>query len=198
MKKLLLILMIATSLFSCRKTYDNTNDTNKIILPQYSEAGSSTFGFMLNNSVWTVFGKHKANNGFGPYWMNNTFDVSSFGPADSVRIVAGGQMTIVQSDSATTDVSAGFSFIPTIPYKKSYFLTNVYPGNFSIVDKIHNRYYQVNPLRPLVLEVTKFDKIDDLQRILSGRFNGVLYNEVNPNDSIIVSDGRFDTKVIFR
>ncbi len=198
MKRLILYLILFF-LASCKKNFDNTSEINKIVLPNYSESGANTFGFMLNNSVWTVFGKHYVNLGVGSVWQKNNFEVSTINTGiNQVSVVGGGRMTIVKNDSAITDISAGFSFVPTQPFTKSYYLTTVYPGNFSIFDIAKNKYYKVNSLRPFTLQLNKFDKIDPLWRICSGRFFGVMYNELDMNDSLVITDGRFDTKVIYR
>ncbi len=198
MKRLLIFLSLV--LFaSCKKTFDNSNQVNKIVLPSYSETGANTFGFMLNNTVWTVFGKHYYNIGVGSGLLDNVFEVSTiYTGANQLSVVGGGRMTIVKNDSAVIDISAGFSFVPTSPFIKNYYLTTTYPGNFSIVDRIKNKYYKVDTLRPLTLQLNKFEKIDSLLRICSGRFFGVLHNEVDANDSIVITDGRFDTKIIYR
>ena len=165
MKRLLFYLSLVLFV-SCKKTFDNSNQLNKIVLPSYSETGANTFGFMLNNTVWTVFGKHYYNIGVGSGWLDNAFEVSTiYTGANQLSVVGGGRLTIVKNDSAVTDISAGFSFVPTSPFIKNYYLTTPYPGNFSIVDIAKNKYYKVDPLRPLTLQLNKFEKIDSLVRI---------------------------------
>ena len=198
MKQLFFYLSILF-LVSCRKSFDNTNQVNKIVLPSYTETGANTFGFMLNNNVWTVFGKHYFNNGISSGYIDNVFEVTPiYTGVNEVSIYGGGRFTIVKNDTAVTDISAGFSFLPTLPFTKDYYLTTTDPGNFSIVDITNNKYYKVDPNRPLTLQLKKFEKIYTLVRIFSGRFFGVVHNEVDPNDSIIITDGRFDTKIIYR
>lgn len=198
MKQLIFGLCIL-SMLSCRKHFDNSNEIDKIVLPNYTETGANAFGFMLNNTIWTVFGKHYLTTGFGSGFIDNKLEVSTFFTGvNQLTVVGGGRMTIVKNDSAIIDISAGFSFIPTTPFIKDYFLTATYPGNFVINDKVKNKYYKVDPSRPFVLRINKFEKIDSLNRICSGRFFGILYNEVDKNDSIIVSDGRLDTKIIYK
>ena len=127
------------------------------------------------------------------------FEVSTFYTAVNVlSVYGGGRMTIVKNDTAIKDISAGFSFVPTLPFTKDYFLTTTDPGQFSIADIVRNKYYKVNPVRPVTLQLNKFEKIDSVTRIFSGRFFGVVYNEVDPNDSIIITDGRIDTKIFYR
>lgn len=172
---------------------------NQITLPIYTETGVNTFGFMLNDKIWTVFGKHYFNNGISSGYTANVLEVSTFYTAvNQLSVYGGGRMTIVKNDTATTDISAGFSFLPTQPFTKNYFLTTTDPGQFSIVDIVNNKYYKADLIRPFTLQVTKFEKIDSLTRIFSGRFLGVVHNEVDPNDSIIITDGRIDTKIFYR
>ena len=154
---------------------------------------------MSNNKAWTVFGKHYFNNGISSGYIDNVFEVSTFFTAvNQLSIYGGGRMTIVKNDTAITDISAGFSFVPTQPFTKNYFLTKMDPGQFSIVDIISNKYYKVDPVRPMILQINKFEKIDSLTRIFSGRFYGVVHNEIDHNDSIIITDGRIDTKIFYR
>ncbi len=198
MKQLFLGLCLLTFL-SCRKNFDNTNQIRKIVLPNYTETGANTFGFMLNTSIWRVFGKHYINIGVGSGYVDNSLEVSTiYTGANQLSVVGGGRMTIVKNDTAITDISAGFSFVPTPPFTKDYFLTTTYPGSFGITDIVNNKYYKVDPNRPFTLRINKFEKVDSLVRVCSGRFFGILYNEINRNDSIIVSDGRLDTKIIYR
>lgn len=72
MKKVFIILIIIFH-FSCTKSFDNSNQLGNILLPAYTKTGANTFGFMLGNSVWTVFGKQKSNIGFGTRWIDNSF-----------------------------------------------------------------------------------------------------------------------------
>jgi hypothetical protein len=53
MKKLLAIGIIIISLTSCRK--DATEAA--FALPQTTQTGQNTFGFLLNTSVWTNYGQ---------------------------------------------------------------------------------------------------------------------------------------------
>ena len=199
--KYILICIAIICLSACHKIYDNTNQVNKIILPAFSENGAGTFGFIFNKSVWTVFGKHLYRAELADTWLDNTFEVTSLNTSShnqyQLTIAGGGRMSVIKNDSAFIDISAGFNFTPTIPYIKSYYLTNNPINNFMIADFVANKYYQVDSLKPLTLQLTKFDKIDSLTRICSGRFFGILYNETDKNDSIVITDGRFDTKVIF-
>ena len=198
MKKLLIGLSILF-IFSCRKSFDNTSEISKIVLPNYTETGANTFGFMQNNAIWTVFGKHYINVGVGSGYIANTLGVSTiYTGVNQLSVVGGGRMTIVKNDTAQIDISAGFSFVPIIPFTKDYYLTTTYPGSFGITDIVNNKYYKVDPNRPFVLRINKFEKVDSLVRICSGRFYGILYNEVDKSDSIIISDGRLDTKIIYR
>ena len=50
MKQLFFYLSILF-LVSCRKSFDNSNQVNKIVLPSYTETGANTFGFMLNKKI---------------------------------------------------------------------------------------------------------------------------------------------------
>ena len=65
MQQLLFILTLIT-IVGCNKDFDNSNKVNEIKLPDYSESGSTTFGFLLNDSVWTNYGHYYRNNDIIP------------------------------------------------------------------------------------------------------------------------------------
>jgi len=192
MKFLLSIFTISVLLISCKKDFDNSNAINQIKLPDFTESGKTIFGFKMNDSVWTNFGKHYTNIGVASGWEENKIISSYFitGPSE-MSFQVGGRLTVVQNSRAIKDISAGFSFVPTKPYVMTYFLSGLYPRNFNVNDVVNNKYYRTSNTRPFNLQVTKFDTSN---KICSGRFSGTLYNDQNQNDSIKITDGRFDVK----
>ena len=195
MRQLLSILILLT-IVGCNKDFDNSNKVIEIKLPDYSESGNTTFGFMLNDSVWTNYGHYYRNNDVIPGWRENkivnTYNFAGT-PAERALQVTG-RLTIVKNNVATKDISAGFSFVPVPPFINTYLLNGVYPRNFNINDNVQGRFYRIKSTNPFVLQVIKFDT---LGKVCSGRFNGILYNDQNLTDSIIIKDGRFDVKLSY-
>jgi hypothetical protein len=103
-----------------------------------------------------------------------------------------GRLTVVQSNVAIKDISAAFSFVPVPPFTNTFFLNGVYPRNFNVNDNVQGRFYRIKSTNSFVIQVTKFDTVG---KVCSGRFNGILYNDQNLTDSIIIKDGRFDVKL---
>lgn len=192
MRHLLSILFLV--LVGCNKDFDNTNKVNEIKLPDYSETGGITFGFLLNDSVWTNYGHYYRNNDVIPGWRENkiinTYNFAGT-PAERALQVSG-RLTIVQNNIATKDISAAFSFVPAAPFISTILLNGVYPRNFNVNDNMQGKFYRIKSSNSFIIQVTKFDTVG---KVCSGRFNGILYNDQNLTDSIIIKDGRFDVKL---
>jgi len=195
MQQLLFILTLIT-IVGCNKDFDNSNKVNEIKLPDYSESGSTTFGFLLNGSVWTNYGHYYRNNDIIPGWRENRIVTTyNFAGTPSERALqVTGRLTIVKNNVATKDISAGFSFVPVPPFINIYLLNGEYPRNFNVNDNVQGTFYRIKSTNPFVLIVTKFDTSG---QVCSGRFNGILYNDQNLTDSIIIKDGRFDVKLSY-
>jgi hypothetical protein len=187
-------ILLTLILIGCKKNFDNTNNISELKLPAYSETGAQTFGFLLNDSVWTNFGKYFYTDGVTSGWRDNEVisEYTYAGTSNDVAFQVSGRLTIVDNNIATKDISAGLSFVPDLPYEKIYSLTGDYPRNFNVNDNISYKFYRIKQGTTFTLNVTKFDT---LEKVCSGRLNGVLYNDQNGNDSIIVKDGRFDAKI---
>lgn len=193
MRQLLSILTLLT-FASCNKDFDNSNKVNEIKLPDYSENGNTTYSFLLNDSVWTNYGHYYRNNSVIPSWrenkINNTFNFAGT-PAERALQVSG-RLTVVRSNVAIKDLSAAFSFVPVPPFINTFLINGAYPRVFNVIDNVQGKFYGIKSTIPFVIQVTKFDTIG---KVCSGRFNGILYNDQNLTDSVIIKDGRFNVKL---
>ncbi len=202
MKKIYLAALILT-FFSCSKGlqyYDNTVAASRLALPAYSEDGANTFGFMMNDSVWTVFGKKYFGDMFTPAaWHDNVVGVgfgSSGVPPIQIFTVSG-ELTVVKQNLMQKDYQTTINFFPDSPFLRTYLLS----GSFSApssgwltfikrpIDIMHSdEYYFIDSSKPLTIQLTRFDTV---AKICAGHFHGSVYSYT---DSIIITDGRFDVK----
>ena len=186
-------------LSSCYKDFDNTSQVSKIVLPPCTDTGANTFGFMMNDTPWTVFGKHKTPEASGGNWIDNKLQIStdpSFSIGKTVHCF--GIMSIVKNSVPIKESIITFIFSPTEPYTKTYYLSSKDTSLFIVNDPINYKGYVADSLNPIVLNISKFEKIDISNRkICSGSFYGVLYNYKNKKDSLVITNGCFDLKVVF-
>jgi hypothetical protein len=190
MKTLFAVLVVSLVFMAgCSNSYDNIAESKQITLPPISESGQGTFGFMLDNSVWTVFGASEGRVGWGKkIWFDNelhlTYDRTGTPGENPVQLQ--GRMTIVQKGMVLKDVEALLTFLPAPPYVQHYILSGESSSTFIIEHHTLRKTYYITDRYPFELEITAFDLGT---KICSGRFSGVVYNGA---DSLIVDDGRFD------
>lgn len=196
-------------IISCKKNinYDNTANEGKISLPAYSEKGLGTFGFLMDDSVWTIFGAHFEQGGFFPgQWVKNTV-VSGYNnnyqQSGKTLLSIGGQLSIVQQNIAKKEYDVMLNFlVDSILPLKNYLLSGEFgypPNSFSLQEEIKENgitgiSYAAKDFNPLILQLIKYDTIN---KICSGRFSGTIYDALSSgrnSDSIIITEGRFDVK----
>lgn len=199
--------LLSYTLTGCKKNnfYDNTAQVDQIKLPPYSETGSNTFGFLVNDSAWTVFGETQDTHDIGNPWFPN--QTSAYIEAntyygDSLVLGILGYLTIVKQDTVIRNEQAHIEFLidPTMKIG-TYILTgntNPYEGYFSLIKQSltlsgFDKHYSVSSSNPFIIELAK---LDTMQKIFSGRFQGVIYLDGDPanNDSLTITEGRFDAK----
>jgi hypothetical protein len=194
MKKLLAIGIIIISLTSCRK--DATEAA--FALPQTTQTGQNTFGFLLNTSVWTNYGQvcfpfagGCRDNLSGIFYKN---DGDILINTDRVIYKNG---NLVSSESIEIYLRTKFSGVRTYST-----LTN---------DTISIAYFynkRSSPDSMYVLPKTnpgfrvKITKLDTVSNIMSGEFSGTVFKRIDYTnfatsltDSININDGRFDIKL---
>jgi len=61
-------------LFSCKKDqYDNASGEKNISLPAYTETGKGSFAFLMDTTIFTIYGAHRETSALFPAtWVKNT------------------------------------------------------------------------------------------------------------------------------
>jgi len=189
---------------SCNN-YDNASEFNGAQLPPYTETGAQTLGCRLGPQVWTVLGHHEQRGILGIGWEKNQlqsgpayyFSTSSF---HSPLLYVSGRMTGVRNSKAFYDLGLDLTFRATdtlgglrlLGADTTRAAPGIAPEAMRATDYISFvNDYQSRARRPVRLQIRHLDR---QQRIISGTFAGWLYGGRGGNDSLEVSDGRFDLK----
>lgn len=166
----LFLLLISNT--RCKKSATPPN-----IPPPVTEEGKNTFGCKVNGKIWRPYATCHA------FWGRQCLELGfEVYPGDTLHKLP---MSFVLQTESNTD-SSGF-----LMYTYASNITQT--GN--IIDsvnlmffKLGNQYYNHPPNHSSgVVNVTKLDTVNN---IMAGTFSFTLYNSTN--DSVVVSDGRFD------
>ena len=118
---------------SCKKDtqfYDNSTVT--ISLPPYSETGANIFAFLMNDSVFTVFGATYGGTIFSPAaWHANTivFGHGYTGTPDRFVCSISGTLSIIRQNETQKEITATISFYPDLNSPlKTYLLSGLDSG----------------------------------------------------------------------
>jgi hypothetical protein len=197
MKQYLILLAIIGSLVSCKKKLLYPNDlTIKFTLPPVTQSGQSTFGFVIDSTVWVNYGQNE-----NPELPNLR---ATYLPGDSsVNVVV--DRVLMNNGAIASNQSFSFTLINDIfEIPGSYLTGSEIYGNSNSVgffnnDSMSQKIYGIISSRPtFLISVSKFDTVN---HIFSGQFSGTLFNVsngsyyTNLNDSIIITQGRFDVKL---
>ena len=179
---------------SC-KEYDNNEEFARAQLPPYSETGANTMGCVLGPQTWTVLGSHFETSHYSGKWVPNRVEVLNNYPGPK-QVQLRGRMTGVRSSKEFYDyeIQAVFTLNDTLgglrllgadtvrqPRRDEYMSAgSLFDGRIFVSSTRH-------PVRLLIR------KLNRQQRIVSGTFSGMLYQDRGP-DSLAVADGRFDVK----
>ena len=182
---------------SCKK--DDTGVT--FSLPAKTQSGQNTFGFRLNSTIWTNFGKvcfpfagGCRENLFGIYYSND----------GDIQITA--DKVIYKNNARDTEESIDLNLSTNSRGARTYStLTNDSIGvtySLSEAGQPDKTYLlsESNPIFTLVIT-----RIDPVAKIMSGEFSGKLFRRISDasvatstTDSIVVNDGRFDIKFLLK
>ncbi len=182
----LIIFLLALSLLACRK-----NKVPNLSLPAETQTGQNTLGFLLDNKVWANYGRRctfagcKDNKVHAYLYKqpNGDFDL---GVSADYTILS---MAIDQSFyfHTTNVTTAGTFFIDSNLNRVMKFIASQYNQSY--------KEYKVKNQSTCILTITRFDTTN---KIISGRFNGILHNPSDLNDSVKIEDGRFDAQLDYR
>ena len=167
-RPLALALLVACS--GCESIWDSLKPKDE--LPPATQKGARTLGFKLNGEIWEGTGAR------GLY-LNDVVDIRAS------RFLEGGDED------------------------RFYLFIKEYDGSMNV--ELSNSTVNINkPYRTVILRfrregsskryendsnhtiTTEFSKFDSVERIMAGRFHGTLVNDRDPNDTMVVTDGRFD------
>lgn len=195
------LLPLAACTRSCEEEYDNASEFANAQLPPYSETGANTLGCQLGTQTWTVLGATEIppRNEGGRTWMTNlanSYLEPDFPASPPLNIF--GTMTGVRDSRVFYDTQIRLLFEPTDTLGGQrllgdYDITQAPAArqyeHLRVIDHLHNLTYTSRSQRPVRLLVRKLDR---QQRIISGTFEGYVYGGASGNDSLAVTNGRFD------
>ena len=189
--KIAIAILLCFPILSCKKEYKETVFT----LPQKTQSGLHTFGFLLNAEVWVNYGQvctfyGCTDNLKGRYYPSDG-DISI--SADKVLYERG-----------VRDIHEGFGFSLSTNFRGIGTYSTATNDTLEVAYSYSNVgqpeiYYRLSRLNPEF--VVRITKIDQLNKILSGEFSGKLFkrdlfaNTISTTDSIMINEGRFDIKI---
>jgi hypothetical protein len=186
-------------LLSCRQEEVKIDNNNKKrnTLPEATQTGAHTLGFYLNNGLWLP----------SEDCSSNCAELTSY---YSVLGFIDGEKVPYYNIYATGGKDANQHFEMQVMRLTSvgpYFLHNDIFGNLEDLPSYavlvetsptgDKRIYVSDTTRtPFVVTITTIDFLNNTTPIpiVSGTFEGVLYNRENSKDSLFVKQGRFDLK----
>ncbi len=194
MKRYIFFVGLSVMIFhSCRK-----DDTGVVLsLPARTQTGENTFGFLLNESVWTNYGQVCFHFAGGCRENLSGFYYSSDGDirldADKVFYKNGSWST---SENISIDLATNFRGIGTF---NTLSQDTIKVGYWLSVQGQPQLSYLLSDTNP-GFTVT-VSKIDTVLGIMSGEFSGTLFRRLSDTsfvtsltDSIVIREGRFDIK----
>jgi hypothetical protein len=173
----ILLLAIAVGFTQCCKEKTATN-TDIPGLPPATQTGANTLGFLLNGVPWVPEGPNNLSMDYDPGFNDGI-----------LGIVAYRKILYVDNSVFSFGIQDSINFMTfpkTIPVSKSSL------AQFSFTDKAfcERIHYDTTVFRSGELIITL---LDNRNRVISGKFNTVLYNPIC-GDTIKITNGRFDMK----
>lgn len=178
MKKLITAILIL-SLFCFAQCKKNHTDSNG--LPADTQEGKNTLGFLLNGQPW----KPQGNSGTG----NLSID---FDPGFNNGIMG---IAAYRTISATDKTQFGLGIVDSLNFKSAPFSLIIKKKSLGGLSFSTKNYCDILHVDTTIYETGRINitKLDRTNRIVSGTFEGILYNQIC-GDTIKITDGRFDMK----
>ena len=192
LKNYLSIFLLALLFITCTK--DDSDIA--LVLPNKTQSGEQTFGFLLDDKVWINYGQVCFPFAGGCrenlqvyYFPNKNFLIN----ADKVLYKNGSWNTKESIDIAVDELLTAKTYRSVNKDKVTAFYTFEGQGQ-------QPKQYLPHKTRPnFSVSITQLDSV---KRTMSGEFNGTLFRVIDlstlalsTTDSIIVKDGRFDAKL---
>ncbi len=183
--------LIGIIALACHKSNDLPPYTGPLpidytVLPPATQEGKNTIGCKINGKVWVPR---------VPFGAVTYTDVTAF--FSEKNNTGGGtfELNLVDLDEKIEDwVTVGF--------KPSYFRTTEYHTSpdstdtetFTVLMTRLGKYYVVNKSSANYNNRFVLTKMDTLKNFYSGTFEFTLFSKTNINDSLKITEGRFDLK----
>ena len=191
--KNLVILSFILALSHCKNTYDDTDAFKRLEVPPYTETGANTFGCLINGAVWANFGAtyvHQAES-LGGHLDTNKVHSSiywDYPKMDSVFSIRAA-LTLSKKGMVVREEIISI-YIPKNGTLKGIHQLTSNNYQFEYSNWATNTDYYSIIRNPFIVTVKK-DTIESGKHIVSGTFNGILYNNAQ-TDSLRVTAGIFD------
>jgi hypothetical protein len=178
MKHLTKLILFLTTIFvlnSCKK-----EPTKNVVLPEATQEGKNTVGFILNDEVWVPYGtcKTQCNKILARYGFPSSQEFGidfQFGRESSGKVSA---LTI--SSTLIGNITSTGNKIDSIGVNFQGENSNGNTDDYSRLQKGSK------------FNITKLDKIN---RIISGEFEFILNEDNGSGKQVILKNGRFDLKM---
>lgn len=184
-KNLLISIALLTSISSC----DNEPEFN---LPAATQEGRNTLGFKANGKVWVNYGDMCNNFTCEDNYVEGRLHKN----ADrTYNLIVRAEYNYKFKDEKRY-ISQSFMFSAhNVSKPGTYTLSPLHKNAADMVVNISQNdfYYLVNNAK-LTLHLTRLDTIN---HIVSGQFEGVLDHYTNASKTMAITDGRFDTKLTY-
>lgn len=190
MKNLVLCAVALVMMTGCRK-YSNTLEAAKLQVPAYTETGKNTFGCLVNGAPWANFGETLMRGELGTTSADTNKVVSYieiFYPSTDTTLVISGILSVLKNSKALRQEYMAVEIPKNGSLKGVHQLTSR-DGLFHyiVIDKQYGSLIR----NPFTVTVNKDSIVNGFRHIVSGRFNGTLYNYTQ-TDSVRITDGVFD------
>ncbi|MBL0743698.1 hypothetical protein [Chryseolinea lacunae] len=183
-EKVALLILLAACCFGCDKAPD-------LVLPEKSVEGLNTLGFMVNDCVWSNYGIRcvgtRCNDNFVTAQLQKEAEkpfALSISAAFTVNRLGIDQQFLLEANGIT---STGVFSLDSLEGEQMIWVENMdekYFKEFVLTRQSHGE---------LVI-----NHYDTLFGIVSGEFNGVLFNPQRPAETITIRHGRFDAELQYK
>jgi hypothetical protein len=182
----LFVLVFMVTLFSC--TPDHVANLS---LPPITQTGQNTLGFMLDNKVWTNFGRRCTIAGCSDNKVAAHLYRQPNGDLE-LEIIAGYTVTSEGIDQSF------FIHGVNVTSTGTFLLDSTLGRELRFTGSNYNQTYKEYKNRLPHYSVLSISRFDTTNLVIAGTFHGVLHNPADPADSVSIMDGRFDAQLDYR
>jgi hypothetical protein len=188
MKYFISCAFIAALLIGCKK-YDDTVEASHLQVPPYTETGANTFGCLINGAPWANFGYFVMHNELGGQHVdtNKVHSSIDFYNAPNKALYVNAALDVYKKGVLITDQLMYMTVPQNGSLKGIHKLTS---ANYLFAFNDLYTGYGSLIRNPFTVTIFK-DTIIGAKHIVSGMFNGVLYNN-SQTDSLKITGGVFD------